>query len=138
MIHVAMGTLLVQRNSQPCIPKQSLSPGKYGVVSTVLVEVVCIIFLSGYNGCKTISGAGWVRAHRYWPGVGFDPPDPNRSTNISVNPLRPTSQGPFGDWGYFAQLKLFWLALMVDAVLVAVVARVLYGDTDPIGTNKPR
>ena len=109
-----------------------LSPGKYGLVSCFLVEVVCMFFfLMVIMGVKSSRvpdgfaplpiGLALVLIHLISIPV----------TNTSVNPARSTSQALFGGGAYIAQLWLFWIAPIAGALLAAVVARTLHQPDAP-------
>ncbi len=103
-----------------------LSPGKYGLVSCLLIEVVCtFFFLLIING---------VKSSRVPDGFGPLPIGLALTlihlisipvTNTSVNPARSTGQALFAGGPYIGQLWLFWLAPIAGAVLAGLVVRML-------------
>jgi aquaporin Z len=105
------------------------SPGKFGLASGLVVEVVLTFFF-----LMVILGATDRRAPQGFGGVAIGlsltlihligiP-----VTNVSVNPARSTGPAVFvGDWA-IAQLWLFWLAPILGAVLAGVVYRALFAE----------
>ncbi len=112
------------------------SPGKFGLVSGLVTEVVLTFFF-----LMVILGATDRRAPRGFGGVAIGlsltlihligiP-----VTNVSVNPARSTGPAVFvGDWA-IAQLWLFWVAPILGAVLAGVVYKVLFAErrAPPLG-----
>lgn len=108
-----------------------LSPGKYGLVSALVTEIVMtFLFL------MVILGSTSARAP-----AGFAPIAIGLSltlihlvsipvTNTSVNPARSTGPALFAGSAYIGQLWLFWLAPMVGAALAGLVGRELYRESD--------
>src|SRR5215475_8375598 len=74
-----------------------LSPGKYGLASCFLIEVIATFFF-----LYVIIGT---------------------TSNASVNPARSTGPALFAGSAYMAQLWLFWLAPILGAAIAGVVAR---------------
>jgi aquaporin Z len=106
-----------------------LSPGKYGLVSAFVTELV----LTGFF-LLIILGATSKRAP-----AGFAPIAIGLGltlihlisipvTNTSVNPARSTSQAIFAGGPFIAQLWLFWVAPIAGAVIAGVVHKFLEGD----------
>jgi aquaporin Z len=105
------------------------SPGKFGLVSGLVTEVVLTFFF-----LMVILGATDKRAPQGFGGVAIGlsltlihligiP-----VTNVSVNPARSTGPAVFvGDWA-IAQLWLFWVAPILGAVLAGVVYKVLFAE----------
>jgi len=105
----------------------ALSPGKYGMMSTLLIEIVLtFLFL------MVIMGSTSARAP-----AGFAPIAIGLAltlihlvsipvTNTSVNPARSTGPALFAGGAYVGQLWLFWLAPMIGAALAGLVGRELY------------
>lgn len=105
----------------------ALSPGKYGMMSALLIEVVLtFLFL------MVIMGSTSARAP-----AGFAPIAIGLAltlihlvsipvTNTSVNPARSTGPALFAGGAYVGQLWLFWLAPMIGAALAGLVGRELY------------
>ena len=105
----------------------ALSPGKYGMMSTLLVEIVLtFLFL------MVIMGSTSARAP-----AGFAPIAIGLAltlihlvsipvANTSVNPARSTGPALFAGGAYVGQLWLFWLAPMIGAALAGLAGRELY------------
>ncbi len=98
-----------------------LSPGGYGMVSGLVIEVVMTFFFlviilgathpKAPPGFAPIAiGLGLTLIHLISIPV----------TNTSVNPARSTSQALFAGGPYIAQLWLFWIAPMIGAALAGV------------------
>ncbi len=109
-----------------------LSPGKFGLLSCLVCEMVCTFFF-----LMVIFG---VKSSRVPDGFGPIPIGLALTlihlisipvTNTSVNPARSTGQAVFAGGGYLTQLWLFWLAPILGAVLAALVTRVLHRPEDP-------
>lgn len=103
-----------------------LSPGKYGLFSCLVTEVVATFFFLLVIMGATARGA---------PG-GFAPIAIGLAltlihlisipvTNTAVNPARSTGPALFAGGAYMAQLWLFWVAPIAGGVLGGVVARLL-------------
>lgn len=102
------------------------SPGGYGLMSALLIEVVMtfmfLIIIMGATHHKAPKGfaglaigLGLTLIHLISIPV----------TNTSVNPARSTSQALFvGDWAT-SQLWLFWLAPLIGAALAGLVYKYL-------------
>ncbi len=101
-----------------------LSPGKYGLTSCLLMEVVATFFF-----LLIILGSTSSRAP-----AGFAPIAVGLGltlihlisipvTNTSVNPARSTGPALFAGGAYVSQLWLFWLAPMIGALLAGGVSR---------------
>ena len=110
-----------------------LSPGKYSLLSCLVMEVVATFFFLLVIMGSTAPGA---------PG-GFAPIAIGLAltlihlisipvTNTSVNPARSTGPALFAGGAYVGQLWLFWLAPIVGGVLGGLVARLL-GETAASG-----
>ena len=109
-----------------------LSPGKYGLLSCAVCEIVCTFFF-----LMVIFG---VKSSRVPDGF---PPIPIGLaltlihlisipvTNTSVNPARSTGQAIFAGGAYVGQLWLFWAAPIAGAVLAALLTRALHRPDDP-------
>lgn len=105
----------------------ALSPGKYGMMSALLIEIVLtFLFL------MVIMGSTSARAP-----AGFAPIAIGLAltlihlvsipvANTSVNPARSTGPALFAGGAYVGQLWLFWLAPMIGAALAGLVGRELY------------
>jgi aquaporin Z len=103
---------------------EALSPGKYSMISCLLMEVVTTFFF-----LIIILGATSPRAP-----AGFAPIAIGLGltlihlisipvTNTSVNPARSTGPAMFAGGEYVMQLWLFWLAPIVGALIAGGVSR---------------
>ena len=108
-----------------------LSPGKYGLMSALVIEVVLSFFF-----LLVILGATSSRAP-----AGFAPLAIGLAltlihlisipvTNTSVNPARSTGPALFAGSAYIGQLWLFWLAPMAGAAIAGVVGQALFRADD--------
>jgi len=104
-----------------------LSPGKYGLTSALVIEVVLTFFF-----LLVILGATSSQAP-----AGFAPLAIGLAltlihlisipvTNTSVNPARSTGPALFAGGAYIGQLWLFWLAPMAGAALAGLVGQMLF------------
>ncbi len=104
-----------------------LSPGKYGLASALVIEVVLTFFF-----LLVIIGSTSPQAP-----AGFAPLAIGLAltlihlisipvTNTSVNPARSTGPALFAGGAYVAQLWLFWLAPLAGAALAGVVGQMLF------------
>jgi aquaporin Z len=104
-----------------------LSPGKYGLVSCVITELVMTFFFlfiivgttskgaaSGFAGIPI--GLALTLIHLVSIPV----------TNTSVNPARSTGPALFAGGEYVSQLWLFWLAPILGAMVAGALARWMY------------
>jgi aquaporin Z len=104
-----------------------LSPGKYGLGSCFLMEVVMTFFFlfviigttskgaaAGFAGIPI--GLALTLIHLVSIPV----------TNTSVNPARSTGPALFAGGGYVAQLWLFWIAPIIGAVIAGLLTRWMY------------
>ena len=101
-----------------------LSPGKYGLASCFLAEVIATFFFLYVIIGTTSKGAAVGFAgipiglcltliHLFLIPI----------TNASVNPARSTGPALFAGGAYMAQLWLFWLAPILGAAIAGVVSR---------------
>jgi glycerol uptake facilitator-like aquaporin len=99
-----------------------LGPGKYGLVSCFLSEVIATFFFLYVIIVTTSKGAA----------VGFAGIPIGLCltllflipvTNASVNPARSTGPALFAGGAYIAQLWLFWLAPIVGAAAAGMISR---------------
>lgn len=108
-----------------------LSPGKYGLLSCLVVEVLLTFFF-----LLVILGSTGSRAP-----AGFAPLAIGSAltlihlisipvTNTSVNPARSTGSALFAGGPYLGQLWLFWLAPLVGAAPAGAVGGVLFKGAD--------
>ncbi len=108
-----------------------LSPGKYGMASCFVMEVVMTFFFLviiigttskgaavGFAGIPI--GLGLTLIHLVSIPV----------TNTSVNPARSTGPALFGGSEYVGQLWLFWLAPIIGAILAGLITRWLHEPAD--------
>jgi aquaporin Z len=104
-----------------------LSPGKYGLVSCFVIEVLMTFFFlfiiigttsrgaaSGFAGIPI--GLALTLIHLISIPV----------TNTSVNPARSTGPALFAGGEYVGQLWLFWLAPIIGAVVAGALTRWMY------------
>ncbi|WP_336488577.1 aquaporin Z [Methylobacterium nigriterrae] len=112
-----------------------LSPGKYGVVSCVITEVLATFFFLFIIIGTTSKGAavgfagipiGFALVLIHLISIPV--------TNTSVNPARSTGPALFAGGAYIAQLWLFWLAPIAGAILAGFAARWLYEPVDIVDT----
>ena len=107
-----------------------LSPGKYGVVSCFVAELVLTFFFllviigttskgaaTGFAGIPI--GLALVLIHLISIPI----------TNTSVNPARSTAPALFAGGGAIAQLWLFWVAPIAGAMLAGIVSKTLFTDS---------
>ncbi|RKG36756.1 aquaporin Z [Acinetobacter rongchengensis] len=103
-----------------------LSPGKYSMVSALIIEIVLTAFF-----LIVILGATDKRAP-----AGFAPIAIGLAltlihlisipvTNTSVNPARSTAVALFAETAALSQLWLFWVAPIVGAIIGAVIYKVV-------------
>lgn len=113
------------------------SPGGYGLVSALIVEVVLTAFF-----ILVIPGATSPGAPAGFAGIAIGlaltlihlvsiP-----VTNASVNPARSTGVALFADGPALTQLWLFWVAPLAGAVLGGLIWSVLRGEED-LWTKRP-
>jgi aquaporin Z len=106
-----------------------LSPGKYSLLSGLVMEVVMTAFFIFIILATTAPRAP----------VGFAPLTIGLTlalihlvsipvTNTSVNPARSTGVALFAETGALGQLWLFWVAPIIGAAIGAVVWKALFGD----------
>ena len=108
-----------------------LSPGKYGMMSALLTEVLMTFFF-----LIVILGATSSRAPS-----GFAPIAIGLAltlihlisipvTNTSVNPARSTGPALLAGGAYLGQLWMFWVAPIAGAALAGVVGQMLFKEAD--------
>lgn len=106
-----------------------LSPGKYGLASALIIEIV---LTAGF--LLVILGATSKKAPAGFAGIAIGlaltlihlisiP-----VTNTSVNPARSTAVVFFADTGALGQLWLFWVAPLIGAAIGAVLWKALLAD----------
>lgn len=102
----------------------ALSPGKYGMLACLVMEVVAtgffLLIILGSTSAKAPAGfapiaigLGLTLIHLISIPV----------TNTSVNPARSTGPALFAGADYIAQLWLFWLAPIVGAAIAGALSR---------------
>ena len=112
-----------------------LSPGKYGLGSCFLIEVVMTFFFlfiiigttskgaaAGFAGIPI--GLALTLIHLVTIPV----------TNTSVNPARSTGPALFAGGEYIGQLWLFWIAPIIGAVIAGLLTRWMYETEAIVGT----
>ncbi len=106
-----------------------LSPGKYGLFSALIIEVVLtamfLIIILGVTGKKAPAGfapiaIGLALTLIHLISIPV--------TNTSVNPARSTGVALFAGSGALGQLWLFWLAPIVGAAIGASIHKALLSD----------
>ena len=106
-----------------------LSPGKYGLLSCLVTEVVLtamfLIIILGATGKRAPAGfapiaIGLALTLIHLISIPV--------TNTSVNPARSTGVALFAGSGAIQQLWLFWLAPIAGAVIGAVIHKSLLAD----------
>ena len=106
-----------------------LSPGKYGLLSCLVTEVVLtamfLIIILGATGKRAPAGfapiaIGLALTLIHLISIPV--------TNTSVNPARSTGVALFAGSGAIQQLWLFWLAPIAGAVIGAVIHKSLLTD----------
>ena len=106
-----------------------LSPGKYGLLSCLVTEVVLtamfLIIILGATGKRAPAGfapiaIGLALTLIHLISIPV--------TNTSVNPARSTGVALFAGAGAIQQLWLFWLAPIAGAVIGAVIHKSLLAD----------
>lgn len=113
----------------------ALSPGKYGLGSAFLTELLLTFFFlliiigttskgaaTGFAGIPI--GLALTLIHLVSIPV----------TNTSVNPARSTGPALFAGAEYVGQLWLFWVAPILGAMVAGAVTRMLYEPADPVDT----
>jgi aquaporin Z len=119
-----------------------LSPGKYGLGSCFLTEVVMTFFFlfiiigttskgaaTGFAGIPI--GLGLTLIHLVSIPV----------TNTSVNPARSTGPALFAGGAYIGQLWLFWVGPIIGAVIAGLLTRWIYEEgkiTDTVVVEERR
>jgi aquaporin Z len=110
-----------------------LSPGKYGLASCFLSEVIATFFFLYVIIGTTSKGAAIGFAgipiglcltliHLFLIPV----------TNASVNPARSTGPALFAGGAYIAQLWLFWLAPILGAAVAGAITRWQHHEPDAL------
>jgi aquaporin Z len=113
-----------------------LSPGKYGLGSCFITEIVMTFFFLFVIIGSTSRGAA----------VGFAGIPIGLAltlihlvsipvTNTSVNPARSTGPALFAGGEYFGQLWLFWIAPIIGAVIAGLLTRWLHDPVELVATR---
>ena len=108
-----------------------LSPGKYGLVSCFLSEVIATFFFIYVIIGTTLKGAA-VGFAGIPIGLCLTLIHLFLITNASVNPARSTGPALIAGGAYIAQLWLFWLAPIVGAAVAGVIGRWQHGEPDAL------
>src|SRR6516164_157193 len=104
-----------------------LSPGKYGLGSCLVMEVLMtFFFLVIIIGCTSKGAAVGFAGIPIGLALTLIHLVSIPVTNTSVNPARSTGPALFGGSEYVAQLWLFWLAPIIGAVVAGLVTRWMY------------
>ena len=107
------------------------SPGKYSMVSALVIEVVLTaVFLLVILGSTTKKAAVGFAGMSIGLCLTLIHLISIPVTNTSVNPARSTGPALFGPAIALEQLWLFWLAPIVGAVIGALIHRALLGDDE--------
>ena len=108
-----------------------LSPGKYSLVSALIMEVLMTFFflivILGATSSRAPSGfapiaIGFALTLIHLISIPV--------TNTSVNPARSTGPALFAGGAYIGQLWMFWVAPLAGAALAGVVGRGLFKEVD--------
>jgi aquaporin Z len=101
-----------------------LSPGKYGLASCLLMEVLMtFFFLLIIIGCTSKGAAVGFAGIPIGLALTLIHLVSIPVTNTSVNPARSTGPALFAGGAYISQLWLFWLAPIVGAVIAGLVTQ---------------
>ena len=101
-----------------------LSPGKYGLASCLLMEVLMtFFFLLIIIGCTSKGAAVGFAGIPIGLALTLIHLVSIPVTNTSVNPARSTGPALFAGSAYISQLWLFWLAPIVGAVIAGLVTQ---------------
>jgi len=103
-----------------------LSPGGYGLVSVILIEVVLtaafLVIILGVTSRSALAGFAPIAIGL---GLALIHLISIPVSNTSVNPARSTAVAMFAETGALSQLWVFWAAPLVGAALGAVIHRLL-------------
>ena len=101
-----------------------LSPGKYGLASCLLMELLMtFFFLLIIIGCTSKGAAVGFAGIPIGLALTLIHLVSIPVTNTSVNPARSTGPALFAGGAYISQLWLFWLAPIVGAVIAGLVTQ---------------
>src|ERR1700722_5382280 len=110
-----------------------LSPGKYGLASCLVMEVLMtFFFLLIIIGCTSKGAAVGFAGIPIGLALTLIHLVSIPVTNTSVNPARSTGPALFAGGAYVSQLWLFWLAPIVGAVIAGLVLRWLHEANDAV------
>ena len=107
-----------------------LSPGKYSLLSALVIEVLLTFFfvLIIHGATSSFAPAGFAGLAIglaltliYLVSIPV--------TNTSVNPARSTGPALFAGGQYIAQLWLFWVAPIAGGILAGLVSRSLFKES---------
>lgn len=102
----------------------ALSPGKYSLVSCLVMEVVAtFFFLTIILGSTSSKAPPGFAAIAIGLGLTLIHLISIPVTNTSVNPARSTGPALFAGGEYVGQLWLFWVAPIVGAIIAGIVSR---------------
>ncbi len=102
----------------------ALSPGKYSMISCLLMEVVAtFFFLIIILGCTSSRAPAGFAPIAIGLGLTLIHLISIPITNTSVNPARSTGPALFAGAEYVGQLWLFWVAPIVGALIAGATSR---------------
>jgi aquaporin Z len=109
-----------------------LSPGKYGLFSCLLIEVILTAFflliIVGVTSPQAPPGFGPLAIGLALTLIHLISIP---VTNTSVNPARSTGVAIFAGWAYVSQLWLFWRAPLIGGAIGGLVAQALHSEAAP-------
>lgn len=108
-----------------------LSPGKYNLISCLIMEVMTtFFFLLIIIGCTSKGAAVGFAGIPIGLALTLIHLVSIPVTNTSVNPARSTGPALFAGGEYISQLRLFWVAPLIGAVIAGFVTRWLHQPQD--------
>ena len=134
---VAASVIFVVADGRPDFDKgtfaangfDEFSPGGYGLVSALVIEVVLTaLFVIVIMGATRKAAPAALAPVAIGLALTLIHLISIPVTNTSVNPARSTGQALFAGGDLIAQLWLFWLAPLVGGVLGGLAYRSLFGD----------
>lgn len=112
-----------------------LSPGKYGMISCLVAEIVLTFaFLLIIIGTTSKGAATGFAGIPIGLALTLIHLISIPVTNTSVNPARSTGPALFAGGEYIGQLWLFWVAPILGAMAAGLFARVLFEDSSIVRT----
>jgi aquaporin Z len=109
----------------------ALSPGGYGLVAVLVIEVVLTaVFLIIILGATSKGAPAGFAPIAIGLGLALIHLISIPVSNTSVNPARSTAAAIFADTAALSQLWVFWLAPLVGAALGAVIHKALLSSED--------